>query len=99
MVVLGLLANKDAKGVFACLKLILPFRLIVIGFEADAAADPAMLSRLAREAGLDAETQHDLSAALDVALAGEGPPPRILICRSFYLAGEVLAMSLESWPN
>lgn len=99
VVVFGLLANKDAKGVFACLRLILPFRLIVIGFEADAAADPAMLSRLAREAGLDAEIQHDVSAALDVALAGEGPPPRILICGSLYLAGEVLAMNLESWPT
>jgi len=99
VVVLGLLANKDAKGVFSCLKLILPFRLIVIGFEAGDAADPAMLSRLAREAGLDAEIQQDVSAALDVALAKEGPPPHVLICGSLYLAGEVLAMSPESWPK
>jgi dihydrofolate synthase/folylpolyglutamate synthase len=99
VVVLGLLANKDAKGVFAGLKLILPFRLIVIGFEADAAADPATLSRLAREASLDAEIQYDVSPAPDLALAKEGLPPRILICGSLYLAGEVLAMSPESWPK
>jgi len=99
IVVLGLLANKDASGVFASLRSILPFRLILIGFEADAAADPAMLAKSAREAGLDAEIQHDVSAALDVALARDGRPPHLLICGSLYLAGEVLAMNRESWPR
>lgn len=99
VVVLGLLANKDAKGVFASLRPVLPFRLILVGFEADAATDPAMLAKSAREAGLNAEIAHDVPAALDVTLAKEGPPPHVLICGSLYLAGEVLAMNPESWPR
>jgi dihydrofolate synthase/folylpolyglutamate synthase len=99
VVVLGLLANKDAKGVFGSLRPVLPFRLILVGFEADAAADPAMLAKSAREAGLNAEIAHDVSAALEATLTKEGPPPHVLICGSLYLAGEVLAMNPESWPR
>jgi dihydrofolate synthase/folylpolyglutamate synthase len=39
-----------------------------------------------------------LDAALEQALAADGPPPRVLICGSLYLAGEVLARSPETWP-
>lgn len=99
VVVLGLLANKDAKGVFASLRSMPPFRLILIGFEEDAANDPAILAKSAREAGLKAEIAHDVSAAVDVALERNGPPPHILICGSLYLAGEVLAMNPETWPT
>lgn len=99
VVVLGLLANKDANGVFATFRSIRPFLLVLIGFEADAAADPMMLAKAARAAGLNAEVQQNVSEALDVALAGKGPPPHIMICGSLYLAGEVLAMNSETWPT
>ena len=99
VVVLGLLANKDAKGVFASLRPVLPFRLILVGFEADAAADPVMLAKSAREAGLNAEIACNVSAALDATLVKEGLPPHVLICGSLYLAGEVLAMNPETWPR
>ena len=99
VVVLGLLANKDANKVFATFRSIRPFLLVLIGFEADAAADPMMLAKAARAAGLNAEVQQNVVEALDVALAGKGPPPHIMICGSLYLAGEVLAMNSETWPT
>jgi dihydrofolate synthase/folylpolyglutamate synthase len=40
-----------------------------------------------------------VSSALDAALAGEGPAPHVLIAGSHYLAGEVLALSPDTWPS
>lgn len=99
VVVAGLLANKDAAGVFNSLRSILPVRLMLVGFEADAAAQPTMLAQYARNAGLEAEIEHNVSAALDAALTQEGRAPHVLICGSLYLAGEVLGINPESWPR
>ena len=52
--------------------------------------DPADLARLAREAGLAADTAADVSAALAGAAA-----PVVLIVGSLYLAGEVLRLNDE----
>ena len=60
------------------------------------AREPEDLADLARCAGLEATPFQSLDAALaDVAAcaAKDGEPPRILICGSLYLAGEVLARS------
>jgi dihydrofolate synthase / folylpolyglutamate synthase len=96
--ILGLLANKDAAGVLQALKPIVS-RLIITGFEAEAAADPRALAGLARDLGLPAESAPDVAAALQLALTPEGPPPRIAIAGSLYLAGEVLALSEATWPS
>jgi dihydrofolate synthase/folylpolyglutamate synthase len=72
---------------------------VFIGFDANAAADPAILVDVARAAGLDAETQPKISAALEAAPSGEGPPPHVVICGSLYLADEVLALNSETRPT
>ncbi len=69
-------------------------------FDADTATAPDVLAEAARAAGLKAEPADGLEAALARALADAGPvPPRIVICGSLYLAGEVLALSPETWPT
>jgi dihydrofolate synthase/folylpolyglutamate synthase len=95
--IVGLLKRKDARRVFRAFAG-LDARIIVTGFEADAAAPPADLVQAARDEGLTVESADDVQAALDLALGAGGPAPHILICGSLYLAGEVLAMSEETWP-
>ena len=97
VLIMGLLANKDARGVLAPLKALNP-RLIFTGFSADAAARPEDLQAVAREIGMEAEVCGDVERALRTALSCEGPAPRVLICGSLYLAGEVLNLSPDTWP-
>ncbi len=96
--ILGMLANKDVAGVIQALRLVVS-RLIITGFEAEAAADPQALASLARDLGLPAEPAPDVAAALQLALSPDGPPPRVAIAGSLYLAGEVLALSEATWPS
>ena len=93
----GLLANKDATGFFT------PFaplkaRLFSVTFEGAAAASAAQTAAAAELAGIRAHACDSVEAALEKALAIE-PTPHVLICGSLYLAGEVLAMSPETWPT
>jgi dihydrofolate synthase/folylpolyglutamate synthase len=97
VLVAGLLKRKDAQGVFAALK---PFRgrIILTDFAADGAASLGELSEAAARAGVVTETASDVEAAVADALALQGPPPHVIIWGSLHLAGEVLAMSPETWP-
>ena len=53
--------------------------------------DPEAVAAAARELGFPAKASPSVAAAVaDIAAAG-GPPARILICGSLYLAGSVLA--------
>jgi dihydrofolate synthase/folylpolyglutamate synthase len=97
-IIIGLLKRKDAKGVFQALAPI-KARLIATGFEAEQAAPPSDLAAAAQAEGLDIETAPAVGAAVDLALNADGPAPHILICGSLYLAGEVLALSEETWPR
>jgi dihydrofolate synthase/folylpolyglutamate synthase len=97
VLIAGMLGHKDAEGFFAAFAELKP-RVLTIAFEAEKAADPAVLAATARAAGLEAAPSATLDAALEQALATEGPPPRVLICGSLYLAGEVLARDPETWP-
>lgn len=97
-IILGLLANKDAKGVLEAFAPLSP-RLIVTGFAADAAANPLDLAKIAKSAGLFAEIASDVSDAVALATSGDGPSAHILICGSLYLAGEVLALSPDTLPD
>jgi len=92
----GLLANKDATGFFA------PFaplgaQAFTVTFEGHAAASAAQTAAAAQGAGLRAQACDSIGSALEQALAIT-PTPHVLICGSLYLAGEVLAMSPETWP-
>ena len=94
----GLLANKDLDGFFAAFRDLRP-RIYAVPFEADAASPPDRLVEAANRTGLRAEIRESALAALETALAGDGPPPHIVICGSLYLAGEVLAVSEATWPT
>jgi dihydrofolate synthase/folylpolyglutamate synthase len=96
VLIAGLLANKDARGVFEALNGAVA-RVLTVGFDAASAADPAVLAGIARAEGLEAQSYPDVTTALDAALSG--PPPHVVIAGSLYLAGEVLGMSKETWPT
>ena len=93
----GLLANKDADAWFEAFAPLAPRVLTVSGY-AEAAAKPERLAGQARAAGLEAEPCADVDAAVALALAGGGPPPRVVVAGSLYLAGEVLGRSPDTWP-
>ena len=98
VLVCGMLGNKDAAAFFAAFKALAP-RVLTVPFASDTAADPQALAAVATAAGLDAQACPEVETALSIALAGDGPPPRVVICGSLYLAGEVLAASPETWPR
>ena len=92
----GLLANKDATGFFGAFRGVAT-KVFTVTFEGHAAAGAAEIAAAAELAGLRAAACDSVEDALDRALALE-PTPHVLICGSLYLAGEVLAMSPETWP-
>ena len=96
--IVGLLKRKDARGVFRAFK-DLDARIIVTGFEAHTAAPPGELVEAASAGGMKVESARDVETAVDLAFGENGSAPHILICGSLYLAGEVLAMSKETWPT
>ncbi len=96
VLVAGMLANKDALAFFEAFRGLKP-GVFTVPFAADTAAPPRDLAQSARMVGLRAEACEGLDPALDRALAS-GERPRVVICGSLYLAGEVLARSPETWP-
>jgi dihydrofolate synthase/folylpolyglutamate synthase len=92
----GLLANKDATGFFGAFRGVAA-KVFTVTFEGQAAASAAATAAAAELAGLRACACESMEDALDRALKLE-PTPHVLICGSLYLAGEVLAMSPETWP-
>ena len=96
VVIMGLLANKDAHGVIAPFNA-LKCRMIFTDFDASAAAKGADLAAVADAMGVQSETARDVGTA--VAAACADGPARVLICGSLYLAGEVLALSPLTWPR
>ena len=93
----GLLANKDATGFFGAFRGVAT-KVFTVTFEGHAAASAADTAAAAELAGLRACACDSVEDALDRALK-LNPTPHILICGSLYLAGEVLAMSQETWPT
>ncbi|WKL58219.1 folylpolyglutamate synthase/dihydrofolate synthase family protein [Asticcacaulis sp. ZE23SCel15] len=91
----GLLNNKDADEFFAAFDG-LSLEVVCVGFSSDAATDPATLAAAAQSKGLSATTA--ISPLEAVKAVQTDAPVRILICGSLYLAGDVLALSEETWP-
>ncbi len=86
----GLLSTKDAGGFFAAFRTLAP-PVVALAIPGEAASRPAgEVAAAARDAGLTAETAADLPAAISQACRLAGPRPRLLICGSLYLAGQVL---------
>jgi dihydrofolate synthase/folylpolyglutamate synthase len=96
--VLGMLGNKDAPGVFDALARLKP-KVFTVPSPSDAGASPADLAAAASAAGLQAAPCDSIMAGFQAALALPGPAPHVAICGSLYLAGEVLAVSAETWPS
>ncbi len=93
----GLLANKDASGFFGAFRGVAT-KVYSVTFEGHAAASAAQTAAAAELAGLRAAACDSVEDALDRAL-GMDPVPHVLICGSLYLAGEILALSEETWPT
>ena len=53
----------------------------------------------ALKAGLEPETSANVRDGVARALEADGPAPHVLICGGLHFAGEVLAMSVETWPQ
>lgn len=97
VLVTAMFARKDALGFFQPFAALGP-RVITTGFDSANAADPAALAQAAQAAGLEAQLAADVTGAVEAALSGPGAPPHVLICGGLHFAGEVLALSPETWP-
>jgi dihydrofolate synthase/folylpolyglutamate synthase len=88
-----MLATKDFVGYlrnFAGLAR----QLYAVPVKSDKPLPPDVIAQTARDVGLAADTMPGVESALAaVAKLPLGSPPRILICGSLYLAGEVLALN------
>ena len=93
VLVLGMLANKDATGVLRALAPAVS-RVITVPVPGHAHHAPAALATIAEEFGVSADVADSLSGACD-RLAGQGDAV-VLIAGSLYLAGEALALNDEA---
>ncbi|SHF63693.1 dihydrofolate synthase / folylpolyglutamate synthase [Kaistia soli DSM 19436] len=88
----GMLQTKDPVGFFRPFAGLAAHVFTVPIASSAVGRDPGELAEAARAAGLEAEPQADVATALAVLsrLLPPGTTPRILICGSLYLAGDVL---------
>ena len=98
VLVAGMFARKDSEGYFRPFAEMHP-KVFTTTFESNMAATPGDLAEAARLAGLNAEPVADVTEGVRKALDGNGPAPHVLICGGLHFAGEVLAMSPDTWPT
>jgi dihydrofolate synthase / folylpolyglutamate synthase len=98
VLVAGMFARKDAEGYFRPFAEMHP-KVFTTTFDSNIAATAGDLAEAARQAGLSAEPVVDVTEAVRKALDGGGPAPHVLICGGLHFAGEVLAMSPDTWPT
>jgi dihydrofolate synthase/folylpolyglutamate synthase len=98
VLVTGMFARKDAEGFFRPFAEMRP-RVICTSFDSPIAATAEDLVEAGVRAGLAPETAANVTDALARALEADGPAPHVLICGGLHFAGEVLAMSPETWPT
>ena len=96
--VMGILGNKNAAGMFEAFKSLHP-TVYTVPSPSEAGSAPEALAEAARSVGLPAQAHDTVMSGFEAALAQDGPPPHVIICGSLYLAGEVLAASPETWPK
>lgn len=91
----GMLTTKDPAAFFHAFGGLARHAFTVRVPGSDAAIDPAALAEAAEGAGLSAEPVGSVRTALRLLLENWRfePPPRILICGSLYLVGDVLAQN------
>ncbi len=98
VLVTGMFARKDSLGYFRPFAEMHP-KVFTTSFDSPNAAPPAELAATATQAGLVAEPVVGVEEGLRRALEGPGPAPHVLICGGLHFAGEVLAMSPDTWPT
>jgi dihydrofolate synthase / folylpolyglutamate synthase len=92
VVIIGMMANKDAKGFLANFAGLTRHIIAVKIPEQDQAMAPHTLADAARQLGMRVETSAGVAAALgSLTRLTYEIPPRILVTGSLYLAGHVLA--------
>ena len=92
VLVTAMLGNKDAAGFLANFAGLARAIVAVPMTGQPTARDPAELAGAAARLGFDVSVSSDLEAALRrIARSEDRRPPRVLICGSLYLAGEVLS--------
>jgi dihydrofolate synthase/folylpolyglutamate synthase len=90
VLVVGMLASKDAEGFLACFS-DLARHVFAVPAPGEAARPPAEIAAAAARAGLSAETAANVEEALERVAALElETAPRVVVTGSLYLAGEVL---------
>ncbi|TNE37366.1 MAG: bifunctional folylpolyglutamate synthase/dihydrofolate synthase [Alphaproteobacteria bacterium] len=87
--IFGMLKNKDAQGYLAAYQG-LARHVSVVPIPGEDAHDTDTLYEAARKLGLEADKAASVEDALAQILARPQEAPRILICGSLYLAGQVL---------
>jgi len=98
VLVVGMFARKDAEGFFRPFAEMRP-RVIATTFDSPNAAAAEELVEAAVKVGLSPETSANVADGLARALEVDGPAPHVLICGGLHFAGEILAMSPETWPT
>lgn len=89
----GMMDSKDTGGFFEAFDGLVS-TVLTVSIPGQANGRPADdVAQMARDAGLEAVSMPDLETALERASV-ISPPPRIVICGSLYLAGEVLARNI-----
>ena len=92
VLVVGMLGTKDSLGFLEAFTGLARQVLAVPMPSQKAARTADEVAGIAVAAGLPAKAYASVEAALDAVAAQDWPvPPRVLICGSLYLAGEVLA--------
>src|ERR1700736_3539289 len=94
VVVVGMMANKDAGAFLANFTGLTRHIIAVPILDSEAAMSPDRLAHSARQLGMRVEIAANVEAALhSLARLAYEVPPRILITGSLYLAGHVLAVN------
>jgi dihydrofolate synthase / folylpolyglutamate synthase len=98
VLVAGMFARKDAVGFFRPFAELGPL-VVATTFDSPNAATPDEIAEAARRGRLQAQTAPNVEAAVRAALERPGAAPHVLVCGGLHFAGEVLAMSPETWPR
>ncbi len=93
VIIVGLQGNKDAGQFFEAFSALDPKVICIPVKDAPYPMTPDDMQMAARRANLEAQTAPGFEAALTSALA-TARGPRIVVCGSLYLAGEVLAFNV-----
>jgi len=96
--VIGMLGRKDARGFFEALAPAKP-RVFTTAFSSPNASPAEALAEAARTCGLSAEPVENVAAGVARARDVHGAAPHIVLAGSLHFAGDVLAMTPETWPT